>query len=85
MVMELAENGDLLAHLKDTEQTNHRTIQNLDSSEERFYLQNKHPLLFSYMWNVAKGMEYLTNMKVLNKRKYALIISYLQETVGCWI
>ena len=65
MVMELAENGDLLFNLKDIERSDLTTIRNLDSSEERFYLIQRHPRLFLYMWHVAKGMEYLSNMKVV--------------------
>ncbi|XP_045165032.2 myoblast growth factor receptor egl-15-like [Mercenaria mercenaria] len=67
MVMELAENGDMLAHLKDIERSSHRTIRNLDSSEEKFFLENKHPILFLYMWHVAKGMAYLSDIKVVHR------------------
>ncbi|XP_060589954.1 fibroblast growth factor receptor 2-like isoform X1 [Ruditapes philippinarum] len=67
MVMELAENGDLLGHLKEIEKSNHRTIRNMDSSEEKFYFMNRHPRLFVYMWHIAKGMEYLSNMKVVHR------------------
>lgn len=67
MVMELAENGDMLIHLKEIERTNQRTIRNLDSSEEKFYLENRHSCLFMYMWHVAKGMEYLSQLKVVHR------------------
>ena len=65
MVLEYADNGDLLAHLKQIEQTNSKVIQNLDSSEWKMYLQNTHPRLFLYMWHIAKGMEYLSRLKVI--------------------
>lgn len=77
--MELADNGDTLAHLKEIERLNQRSIRNLDSAEERFYLQNKHPRLFLYMWHVAKGMEYLSQLKVniLSKLRVLTVLNVL--------
>ena len=63
MVIEFADNGDLLAHLKWLDQINSKVIQNLDSSEWKAYLQNTQPRLFLYMWHIAKGMEFLSRLK----------------------
>ena len=68
MVLEFADNGDLLAHLKQLDRSNSKVIQNLDSSEWKAYLQKSHPRVFLYMWHIAKGMEYLSRLKVKIKR-----------------
>ncbi|XP_060603014.1 fibroblast growth factor receptor 4-like isoform X2 [Ruditapes philippinarum] len=67
MVLEFADNGDLLAHLKWLDQINSKVIQNLDSSEWKAYLQNTQPRLFLYMWHIAKGMEFLSRLKIVHR------------------
>jgi len=62
--MELAKRGDLLAFLRNTEENNLKFIQSLDSSEESTYIQLHHPLLFTFIWQIAEGMQYLSQKKV---------------------
>ncbi|XP_045166086.2 fibroblast growth factor receptor-like [Mercenaria mercenaria] len=67
LVMELAEDGDLRNYLRTYYEANRTVIQNLDSSEERSYLVTQCSRLYVFMWQIAKGMEYLSSLKILHR------------------
>ncbi|XP_045165193.2 fibroblast growth factor receptor 2-like [Mercenaria mercenaria] len=67
IVMELAEDGDLRKYLREHYEANRTVIQNLDSSEEKSYLLSQCSRLYIFMWQIAKGMEYLNSLKILHR------------------
>ena len=62
--MELAEDGDLKDYLSSYYEENRSVIQNLDLSEEKSFLWAQCSRLFIFMWHIAKGMAYLSSLKV---------------------
>ncbi|XP_060600914.1 fibroblast growth factor receptor 1-like [Ruditapes philippinarum] len=67
IVMELAEDGDLKNFLRTYYEANRTVIQNLDCSEEKSYLWSQCSRLYMFMWHIAKGMAYLSSLKILHR------------------
>ena len=72
--MELAEDGDLKNYLRSYYEANRSVILNLDCSEEKSFLWAQCSQLYIFMWHIAKGMAYLSSLKVNYQNRYLVMI-----------